>query len=153
MQKPVLNNTSPILNQLNEAILFEITRAMALPQTDSARTVVRIVFGKATRRFSKMVLELDHVVEQNGSSAGARWLLRHFVRSHTANGVEIIPKDGPLIIAANHPASYDGIVISAYINRPDYKIVIGEVPPYRYLPNISRIAIFSPPVKNTIGRT
>ena len=44
------------------------------------------------------------------------------------------------------------MVISAYINRPDYKIIVGEIPPYRYLPHVSQHAIFSPPVKNVFGR-
>lgn len=114
--------------------------------------MIRFIFGKATWRFSEMVLELDCQIEQNGSAAGARWLLTHFVAGHEANGVENIPKEGPLIIVSNHPASYDGIVISAYINRPGYKIIIGEIPPYQYLPHLSQHAIFSPPAKNTFGR-
>jgi len=138
--------------KLNEALLFEITKAMALPQTRGVQTLINLFFGKATWRFSEIVLELNHQIEQNGSAAGARWLLTHFVAGHEANGLENIPKEGSLLIVSNHPASYDGIVISAYINRPDYKIIIGEIPPYRYLPHISRHAIFSPPVKNAFGR-
>jgi hypothetical protein len=125
---------------------------MALPQTKLMRGMIRLLFGRATLRFSKLVLELDHEVEQNGAMAGARWLLKHFVTGHEASGTDLIPKEGPLIIASNHPASYDGMVISAYIPRSDYKIIIGEIPPYRYLPHVSQHAIFSPNVKNTFGR-
>lgn len=139
-------------HQLAETFIFELTKALALPQTEKVRVLIRLIFSKATRHFSQVVLEFDREVEQNGPSAGARWLLPYFVAGHKARGLEIIPKDGPLIIAANHPASYDGLVISAYINRPDYKIIIGEIPPYRYLPHVSQHAIFSPPVKNTFGR-
>jgi len=153
MQKSILSSTYPNLNQLNGAILFEITRAMALPQTESTRTLARLIFGKATRRFSKIVLDLDHEVEKNGSAAGVRWLLPQFVADHKANGTEIIPSQGPLLIVSNHPASYDGLVISAYINRLDYKIIIGEVPPYHHLPHLNQYTIFSPPVKNIFGRT
>ena len=140
------------VHQLSESFIFELTKAMALPQTDSVRGLMRLMFGRATRRFSEVALGLDREVEQNGSAAGARWLLPHFVAGHEARGMEIIPKDGPLVIAANHPASYDGLVISACVNRPDYKIIIGEIPPYRCLPHVSQHAIFSPNVKNTFGR-
>jgi hypothetical protein len=153
MQKLTLTNTYSKLNELNEAILFEITRAMALPQTESTRTLARFILGKATWRFSELVLGLDCEVEQNGSAAGTRWLLPHFVAGHEASGTEIIPLQGSLLIVSNHPASYDGLVISAYINRPDYKIIIGEIPPYRFLPHLVQHAIFSPPVKNIYGRT
>jgi hypothetical protein len=140
------------LRNLDDSLIYEIVRAMALPQTKLMRGMIRLLFGRATLRFSKLVLGLDHEVEQNGAMAGARWLLNHFVTGHEASGTDLIPKDGPLIIASNHPASYDGMVISAYIPRSDYKIIIGEIPPYRYLPHVSQNAIFSPNVKNTFGR-
>jgi len=125
---------------------------MGLPQNKLTQGLIHLLFGRATLSFSKLALELDRQVEQHGSMTGARWLLRHFVRSHEAIGTELIPKDGPLIIASNHPASYDGMVIAAHIPRRDFKIIVGEIPPYHYLPNISRHIIFSPPVKNTYGR-
>ncbi len=140
------------VQKLNEAFLFEITKAMALPQTGITRSLNRMIFGRAANKFSEMVLGFDREIEHNGSAAGSRWLLSHFVKGHEAQGTDIIPKDGPLLIVSNHPASYDGIVISSYINRPDYKVIIGEIPPYRYLPHVSQHAIFSPPAKNTFGR-
>ena len=152
MWNPILPDVHPNFQKLNEAFLFEITKAMALPQTEISRSFVRLMFGRATQKFSKLVLGFDHEVGINGASAGARWLLQRFVAGHEARGVDIIPRDGPLLIVSNHPASYDGLAISAYINRPDYKIIIGEIPPYHYLPHLSRHAIFSPPVKNTFGR-
>jgi hypothetical protein len=139
--------------QLAEAFIFELTKAMALPQTEKVKKLIRLIFGKATLRFSQVVLEFDCEVEQNGSASGARWLLPRFVAGHEASGTEIIPLQGPLLIVSNHPASYDGLVISAYIDRPDYKIIIGEIPPYHYLPHLVQHAIFSPPAKNTTGRT
>ncbi len=140
------------LNELNDTLLLEIVRAMALPQTRNIKTVVRLIFGRATRRFSELVLGLDREIKLHGSAAGARWLLPHFVAEYEALGEEIIPRDGPLLIVSNHPASYDGMLISAFVNRPDYKIIIGEIPPYRYLPHVNQHAIFSPPVSNTFGR-
>jgi len=140
------------LQQLNDALLLEIVKAMALPQTNSAMAIISLLFGKATLRFSKLVLGLDREVEQHGAMEGARWLLQHFVKSHEVNGMELIPRNVPLIIVSNHPASYDGMVITAHIPRPDLKIIIGEIPPYRYLPHVSQHIIFSPNVKNTFGR-
>jgi hypothetical protein len=37
-------------------------------------------------------------------------------------------------------------------SRPDYRIIIGDIPPYHYLPHVCQHAIFSPPVKDTFGR-
>jgi hypothetical protein len=138
--------------ELENALLAEIARAMALPSTTITRRMVRLVFGRAARRFSELVTGFDREIERNGSAAGARWLLPSFVAGYEARGQGIVPPEGSLLIVSNHPASYDGLVITACINRPDFKVIIGEIPPYRHLPNVSRHVIFSPPVANTFGR-
>ncbi len=81
-------------NQLAETLIFELTKAMALPQTEKVRALIRLIFGRATQRFSELVLGFDHEIEQYGSAAGARWLLPNFVMGHEAHGAEIIPNDG-----------------------------------------------------------
>jgi len=125
---------------------------MGLPPTHITQAIIRLIFGRAAQRLSDMALGFDREVAHHGFAAGARWLLPHFVSAHTARGEERIPNEGPLLIVSNHPASYDGILISAYVNRPDYKIIIGEIPPYKFLPHVSRHAIFSPSVKNAFGQ-
>ncbi len=147
-----LTTVHPNLHKLNNTFLNELAKAMGLPQTISTQNLLHLLFGRATRRFAELVLRFDHEIEQNGAAQGAKWLLSHFVAGHESQGEDLIPQTGPLIIAANHPASYDGLAISAYINRPDYKIIIGEIPSYHYLPHVSQHAIFSPNVKNTFGR-
>ena len=136
------NSSNP--EYLQESLLFELARAMALPQTHSVRSLIRLIFGRASLKVAKMALDIDREIGQNGTAAGARLLLPNFVAGYGACGQEIIPSKGPLLIVSNHPASYDGVVISAFVNRPDFKIMIGEIPPYRYLPHISRHANFSP---------
>lgn len=137
---------------LNTSFINEIIRAMGLSNNSWTQTLIRFFFEKSTLRFADMVLGLDREIEQHGSMLGARWLLKHFVTGFDVNGAELIPQAGPLIIASNHPASYDGMVIAACVPRKDFKIIIGDIPPYRFLPHISKHAIFSPPVKNTFGR-
>ena len=141
------------LQALNETLLLEIVKAMALPQTSLFKSLTRVIFGLATLKFAEIVLRFDHEIGQNGTAAGAQWLLAHFVKGYKSQGVEIIPHDGPLLIVSNHPASYDGMVIAACVPRNDLKIIIGEIPPYRYLPHVCQHVIFSPPAKNTFGRT
>jgi 1-acyl-sn-glycerol-3-phosphate acyltransferase len=140
------------ITKLNHAFIFEITKALAIPNIKATHSIIRWFFGKATLRFSSLMIGLEHEIEMNGLTKGAEWLLKHFVSGYTVAGRELIPQDGPLIIASNHPASYDAVVISACIPRSDYKIIIGEIPPYHYLPYLSQYAIFSPPAKNTFGR-
>ena len=137
---------------LNTSLINEIIRAMGLPNNPASQALIRFFFEKSTLRFADIALELDHEIEQHGSMRGARWLLKHFITGFDVSGAELIPQTGSLIIACNHPASYDGMVIAACIPRSDFKIIIGEIPPYQFLPHVSHHAIFSPPVKNTFGR-
>ena len=147
-----MNDDNANIDALTKTLVFEITKALALPQTPAVRKIIRLLVGKAARRFSELALELDHVVGQDGLAAGARWLLPRFVRSHSACGIENIPPAGPLVIASNHPASIDSVVISAHVTRPDYKVIIGEIPFFKNLPNVSRNAIFAPAQNDISGR-
>ncbi len=137
---------------LNTSFINEIIRAMGLPNNHLTQFLIRFFFEKSTLRFADRVLGLDREIEEHGSMQGARWLLKHFVTGFDVSGAELIPQTGSLIIASNHPASYDGIVITACVPRNDFKIIIGEIPPYQFVPHVSSCAIFSPPVKNTFGR-
>lgn len=140
------------IRTLSETLIYEITKALGLPDKSSAKRVIRGMFGKAAKKFSELAVGLDRAVAQGGLSAGANWILPRFVKSHFALGTDNIPDEGPLVIAANHPASYDSLVISAHVKRPDYKIIIGDIPFFQNLPNISKNAIFAPAVDDIQGR-
>lgn len=144
--------TSLDLHTLSETLIYELTKALALPQTERAKRWVRLIFGKAARAAAEVGLGLDRAVAEGGLYGGARWLLPRFVKSHAARGVENIPPSGPLVIAANHPANVDSVVISAYIPRPDYKVIIGDIPFFEHLPHVSQRAIYAPDIADTIGR-
>jgi len=137
---------------LYKTLIYELTKAFALPQTERAKSWIRLFFGKAACIAAEIGVGLDRVVAEDGISAGARWLLPKIVKSHRARGVENIPPNGPLVFASNHPANVDSIVISAHINRPDYKVIIGDIPFFKHLPHLSEYAIFAPDAGNTAGR-
>jgi len=140
------------IQTLTETLIYELTKAFALPQTRRAKRWIHLIFGKAARAAARIGTELDQAVAEGGVIGGARWLLPRFVKSHEAMGDESIPADGPLVIAANHPASIDSVVISAHINRPDYKIIIGDIPFFEHLPHISEHAIYAPNPTDVPGR-
>lgn len=149
---PGVKTKNRILRQVYNALLVEIAQAMALPRSQLTDGFIRLLFGTAALRFSKLAVELDRRVQRQGIMAGARWLLERFVTGFEASGTELIPAQGPLIIASNHPASYDGLVISACVPRADYKVIIGDIPFFRHLPHVSGCAIFSPAPRDVFGR-
>lgn len=143
---------APDAHTLYDTLIFELTKAFALPQTRGARRIIETLFGKTARYASELGLGLDREVAAGGISRGARWLLPSFVKSHAARGEENIPPEGPLVIASNHPAGVDSVVISAHVTRPDYKVIIGDIPFFENLPHVSEHAIYAPEDKDMHGR-
>ena len=126
---------------------------MALPASAPGCRLGRCVAGRAVRRLAEHLCEFDREVGMHGPGAGIRWMLPQLAVAHGSSGAEQVPRTGPLIIAANHPGAFDAAVILAHVPRADYKIVIGDIPPYRSLPHVSRHVIFSPGSGNPSGRT
>jgi Acyltransferase len=147
-----MNTHENEINTLTETLIFELTKAFALPQTAWAKQVIRLIFGRAAHSAAEIGIGLDRAVAEGGLPGGARWVLPRFVKGHEARGVENIPATGPLVIASNHPANVDSIVISAHVNRPDYKAIVGDIPFFEHLPHISQNAIFAPDPGNIMGR-
>ncbi|RJP49476.1 MAG: hypothetical protein C4583_12450 [Anaerolineaceae bacterium] len=145
-------STEPTSQSLYDSLIFELTKALALKQTRIANGFIQMMFGRAARRVAELGLGLDREVAKGGLPAGARWLLPYFVKGHEARGVENIPDEGPLVIASNHPAAVDSLVISAHMTRSDYKAIIGDIPFFERLPHVSEHAIFAPAPTDTAGR-
>ena len=140
------------IQTLSNTLVNEFTKALGLPQVSGARQLIRLLFGRAAQRFAELGVGLDRVVGEEGVAAGARWALPHFARSYAARGLEHIPSEGPVVIASNHPGSFDSLVISAHIARPDYKIIVGDIPFFENLPHLSEHAIYAPGRENMHGR-
>jgi hypothetical protein len=132
--------------------LDELTKALALPRTASARKLVHLLFGRAASRFARLGVDLDRVVASQGVAAGARWALPHFARDWKVRGEANIPGEGPLVIASNHPGSFDSLLITAHVCRPDYKVIVGDIPFFERLPHVSEHAIYAPGKQDVQGR-
>ena len=59
--------------------------------------------------------------------------------------MENLPREGPLIVASNHPGAYDSAALAASIPRPDVKIIVYEIPFYHALEHIQQRMIFVNP--------
>lgn len=150
--KKTMNTQTNEIHALKETLIFELAKAFALPQTDRAKSIVRFFFGRAAGTAAEVGIGLDGAVAEGGVCAGARWILPRFVKSYEARGLENIPSRGPLVIASNHPAFVDSVVISAHVDRPDYRVIIGNIPFFKHLPHLSQHAIYAPEKTNTVGR-
>ena len=135
-----------------ESLIFDLNKAFGLPDTEFSKYFVRLVLGKVARAAAEVAVDIDRAVGEGGAAAGARKTLLRFVKSHEARGFENIPPSGPLIVASNHPASIDSFLITAHVNRPDYKVIIGDIPFFENMPHIREHAIFAPEGNDMMGR-
>ena len=140
------------VERLSASLIYELTKALALPQRAWTRRLISFLFGRAARRFAGLAVNMDRVVAESGIAAGARWALPNFVRASAARGIENVPLEGPLVIASNHPGSIDSLVISSRIPRRDYKVIVGDIPFFEKLPHVSEHAIYAPGKQDTFGR-
>jgi hypothetical protein len=147
-----MNEHDSEIQTLTETLIYDLTKAFALPQKPWAKNIVRLIFGRAIHAAAEVGIGLDSASAEGGLPAGARWVLPRFVKGHEARGIENIPASGPLVIASNHPANVDSIVISAHVNRPDYKAIVGDIPFFEHLPHISEHAIYAPDPIDVTGR-
>ena len=147
-----MNSYEHEVQTLADTLIYELVKAFALPQTRIANAIIQAIFGKAAHAAAEVGIGLDRAVATGGLAAGARWVLPRFVKSYESRGAENIPASGPLLIASNHPASIDSIVISAHVNRSDYKAIIGDIPFFEHLAHVRQNAIFAPDPGETMGR-
>jgi hypothetical protein len=147
-----MNTETNEIDTIAESLVYDLTKAIGLPPTEGAKSVVRLFLGKVARLAANFAMEVDCAVAEGGAAGGARTTLPRFVKSYEGRGLENIPPSGPLIIAANHPAFIDSFVITALVERPDYKIIIGDIPFLENMPHIRDHAIFAPDEGNTSGR-
>lgn len=131
------------VSSLTKEITIEILRAFSLPTKDPWLNIIGGWFREPATRFSEIFANFDRNIRELGVVEATRRLLPAFVTDATAVGVEHIPKDGPLLIAGNHPGVVDGVSIAAKAARSDLKVVVGGMPFLMKLPSAQPHLIFT----------
>lgn len=128
---------------LQSNITDEIFRALGLPASGWLRRLLGPIFGAPTRRFAALAAWVDQHINEVGFSQAARDLLPHFARRIRVRGAESLPREGPLVVATNHPGVFDSVALSAAIHRDDLKIIASGVPFLRHLPTAAWHLIYT----------
>ncbi|MFH1609263.1 MAG: 1-acyl-sn-glycerol-3-phosphate acyltransferase [Candidatus Bipolaricaulota bacterium] len=129
--------------ELQRLIVAEIFKAMGWSPAGRISRLLAPVFFRAVRRFAEVAATCDRLIAEQGLTEAARWTLAQFTKGFLAEGTEHIPREGPLLIACNHPGTVDSLVIVASVARQDLKVVAGPIPFMQHLPNVSRHLIYS----------
>jgi hypothetical protein len=138
--------------ELRRAISTEILIALGLSRTSRLQCVLRPLAWPPAHHFARLAAGLDRQVDLHGWPAAARWVLPRFVEGVHTIGSEHVPASGPLVIASNHPGSYDVLALSAALDRDDLKILVSDVPFLRHMLAASRHFIYTDTAADTEAR-
>jgi hypothetical protein len=119
--------------ELRHNISTEALVALGLPRTGLLQTLLRPLVWPPSERFARLAAEFDRRVALYGLTEATRWAMPIFVEDAQSFGVEHIPATGPLVVASNHPGSYDALLIASSLGRDDLKILVSDVPFLRHL--------------------
>ncbi|HSW06473.1 1-acyl-sn-glycerol-3-phosphate acyltransferase [Aquabacterium sp.] len=132
-----------LLDALTEINVDDLLDAAGLMRW--RHTPLRRLFRAPARRFARLAHEFDQRVGAQGLAAGSAWLLQQVTAALHVSGDCHVPASGPLLIVANHPGMSDTIaLLSALACRPDLRVIAGDRPFLRALPQVARSLILVP---------
>lgn len=130
--------------ELHQALLEEFYHLLGIESRPWLQRAVERIMSKPLDRFVEIALQFDTLVEMEGFTTAARWVLPRFVRGLYVRGWDKVPSEGPLLIAANHPGTIDSLLIPACLPRDDLRILASGLTFLRKLPSLQRFLIFIP---------
>ena len=133
-----------LTKQLRESLLDEIVTAVALPRIGLTRSVMRGLFQSVTDRLAHLGATFDQITKEEGLSAASEWALTHFCTGYQVHGIEHIPKSGPLLVASNHPGTYDALVLFANLAGHKIRCIASVIPFINFLPNVREHILVAP---------
>lgn len=147
-----------------EKIIKEIFHAFGLTRDTIANGVARTFLGPIFKypagQMGRIAARADEAALTSGISGGARRILPDFGMEVSARGAEKIPREGPLLVVANHPGGLDSIALLSSIPRKDVNVVISDVPFTRAFEAAGRHFVYTPrhgagrmtAIKTSVGR-
>ena len=138
------------VGQLRKTVVDEVFRVAGLSKKGWVRKVLIPLTWPPAHRFAKILADYDADVASYGYRVASGILIQRFSKEVQTSGRELLPKDGPLVVASNHPGTYDAMAIMSEIPRDDMKVVVEDFPLFKSMTASSAHAIYTP--KEGAGR-
>ncbi len=136
--RPAVSERSGQVEVLTKVCVDELLSAFGLGGLRHGRRSLEQLCRIPARRLARQVATYDEIVGESGLAAGGAWALERMACRVEVEGLENVPREGPLLLAANHPGLSDTVVLFATTPRADLRVVAAERPFLDALPNTSR---------------
>lgn len=131
------------VDQLHAALEDEVFRLSGWTRRDPRRMVIQALVSKPLCRFAGLLSSLDEDIHAGGLQWGLERILSEFVLRIHYQPLDAFPTSGGVVVACNHPGTFDGLILARLIQREDVRIIARDMPLLRGLPAINRHLIFS----------
>jgi 1-acyl-sn-glycerol-3-phosphate acyltransferase len=132
------------LDTLTRITINEMLDAFGLGGVRRGRGLLEAFCYKRAHEFAQQAATYDAVVGTAGLQTGGLWVLDTFVRHVEIIGQDLVPREGPVLLVANHPGLFDAPALFGATPRPDLRVVAAERPFLEALPNTTRYLFVVP---------
>jgi hypothetical protein len=128
--------------EVERYLVAEMIKALGLSAETRLGAMLAPMFSLVVRGFAQKAAAFDISVAQKGFHRSAQEWLSRWVAGLNIFGKDHLPAEGPVLIATNHPGTFDGLAVAAALQRSDLKIVASGNPFFRSLPNVRETFIY-----------
>lgn len=130
------------LEQLTAILAREGAEALGWEHGRPGGPAIRALLRAAARRVAREFVDTDGVFASRTLPDAARWTLDHFSANLEVAGLDRVPRNGPILVVANHPGLTDAVALVAALDRPDVRIVAADYPFLQALRGLAPRLIF-----------
>lgn len=122
------------VNLVRDKLLDEIYYALGARNNAWKQRFLKPFLWLPGSRFAKISAAFELDTAHHGFCEASRRHIWRFVEEIEVRGAGNIPLEGPLLIASNHPGTFDGFIIASQLPRRDLKIIVRKMPFVHQLP-------------------
>jgi hypothetical protein len=124
--------------RLLEINVDDLLNAWGVGQVRPGRKLLRALARPSSAEFARQMCRFDEVVGQEGLQAAGALLCERYSGGVRSAGLENLPREGSVLVLANHPGLCDTVALFATIARQDVCVIALDRPFLRALPLTSR---------------
>ena len=129
--------------EVRKYLIDEVFRALGVRADSLWRAWFGPLFTPMVNGIARKASAFDECVSREGLKSAAQEWLKKWIPGLQTVGGENLPEQGPLLIAANHPGTFDSLAVASVVPRQDLHVVAAGSPIFRALPNLRQYLIYA----------